>query len=281
VNDLRYKIILDSSGELPAKYKNDERFSHVPLLLEIGDYRIRDDENFDQEDFLKRIASYDGVAKSACPSPEDYMEAYKADADRIYVITLSSHLSGSYNSAVLGKKLYEEEYGEKDIFVIDSKSASCGETQIGLHAMELEEQELSADEIKSELLRYRDEMSTYFVLDNLETLRKNGRMSMVKAMVAQTLSIKPIMMGDHGVIVQRGQSIGIKKALTKMVDMLLNDTKVPEKKRFMIAHCNCFERAELVKDLILKKVHVRDILIQDTAGLSSLYANDGGIIVTA
>ena len=86
--------------------------------------------------------------------------------------------------------MYEEENKDKEIFVIDSESASCGECQIALLAMELEEEGITYSEITNRLEKYRDEQSTYFVLDNIETLRKNGRMSGVKALVASTLSIK-------------------------------------------------------------------------------------------
>ena len=124
-------------------------------------------------------------------------------------------------------------------------------------------------------------MHTYFVLDNLETLRKNGRLSGVKALVASTLSIKPVMAGEQGSIVQLGQSVGIKKALAKMVDHVIRDVSDPEKKCLMITHCNNLDRANSVKDQILAKVKFKDVLIMDTAGISSMYANDGGVIVTA
>lgn len=277
---MSYKIILDSCGEIPETYKKDSRFENVPLGLEVGDYQIMDDETFDQAAFLKKVAAYQGCPKSSCPSPERYMQSYEAPAEHIYVTTLSANLSGSYNSAELGKKLYEEKHGAKDICIVDSCSASCGETQIAFKAMELEEAGLPFAEICDKLKQFRDELNTYFVLDNLETLRKNGRLSGVKALVASTLSIKPVMGAtNEGVIVQRGQSIGIKKALQKMADLVVREVVDPQNKRLMITHCNCKERAEYVRDLITAKVQVKDTLIMDTAGISSIYANNGGVIV--
>lgn len=275
-----YKIILDSCSELPEKFMHDARFERVPLGLEVGDYCILDDETFDQKEFLKQVAAYPGCPKSSCPSPERYMEACRTEAEHVYIVTLSSHLSGSYNSAELGKQLYLETYGHKDIFVVDSHSASGGETQIGLLAMELEEEGLTFEEITKRLMAYRDEMRTYFVLDNLETLRKNGRLSAVKSIVAQTLSIKPVMSATEGVIIQKSQAIGIKKALQKMVDYLVKEVKDAEKKRIVITHCNCPQRAEFVKELLTAKIGIKELVIMDTAGVSSMYANDGGVIVT-
>lgn len=277
---MSYKIVVDSCCELPKEFKNDPRFESVPLGLEVGDYHILDDDDFNQEIFLEKVAACPTCPKSSCPSPERFMNAYRADADNIYVVTLSAKLSGSYNSAVLGANLYHEQYGAKNIHVFDSESASCGETQIALKVMELEEAGLSFEEVVEQGEKYRDEMHTYFVLDNLETLRKNGRLSNVKAMVASTLSIKPIMISDGGQIAQQGQCIGMKKALAKLAEYLVAEVPNLSEKRLMITHCNAPERAEHMKALLEKKAIFKDVLILDTAGISSMYANDGGIIVT-
>ncbi|MDD6202087.1 MAG: DegV family protein, partial [Lachnospiraceae bacterium] len=169
---------------------------------------------------------------------------------------------------------------DKKIFVIDSESASCGESQIALRAMELEEQGKSFEEITKELEEYRDAMKTYFVLDNIETLRKNGRMSGVKALVATTLNIKPVLASDKGSIVQAGQAIGIKKALMKMIEIIVKEAQNIKDKRIMITHCNNPQKAEWVKNALAEKTGSDNIVIMPTSGLSSLYANDGGIIVT-
>lgn len=279
---MSYKIVVDSCCELPEELKHDPRYEIVPLTLIVGDsYERLDDDGFDQKEFLQTVAECPVSPKSACPSPEKYMEAYRTDADHVYVVTLSSKLSGSYNSAVLGKNLYHETYGEKQIYVVDSRSASCGETQIAMQIARWEDEGMGYEEITEKIEKFTDGMHTYFVLDNLDTLRKNGRLSGVKALVASTLSIKPVMAGDQGSIVQLGQSVGIKKALAKMVDHVVRDVVDAEKKCLMITHCNNPERANSVKEQILSKVKFKDVLIMDTAGISSMYANDGGVIVTA
>lgn len=279
---MSYKIVVDSCCELPEELKHDPRYEIVPLTLIVGDsYERLDDDGFDQKEFLRAVAECPVSPKSACPSPEKYMEAYRTEADHVYVVTLSSKLSGSYNSAVLGKNLYHETYGEKQIYVVDSRSASCGETQIAMQIARWEDEGMGYEEITEKIEKFTDGMHTYFVLDNLDTLRKNGRLSGVKALVASTLSIKPVMAGDQGSIIQLGQSVGIKKALAKMVDYVVRDVVDAEKKCLMITHCNNPERANSVKEQILSKVKFKDVLIMDTAGISSMYANDGGVIVTA
>ncbi|MBO4457252.1 MAG: DegV family protein [Butyrivibrio sp.] len=277
---MSYKIVVDSGCDLPAQYRHDPRFEFVPLILQVGGHVIVDDDTFDQKDYLAKVAASEDCPKTACPSPDLFMNAYDCDADDIYVVTLTSKLSGSYNSALLGKNLYFEEIGEKNIHIIDSMSASCGEGNIALMAMELAESGLPFEEVVEKLEAYRDEMNTYFVLDSLETLRKNGRLTGMKAFVASTLNIKPVCYALHGEIVQRSQGIGMKKALVKMVEIIEAEVKNTESKRLMISHVNCFERASVVKDMILKKVPFKEAIIVDTAGLSSTYANDGGIIVT-
>lgn len=277
---MSYKIVVDSCCELPEELLNDARFESIPLMLQVGEYQIPDDENFDQADFLKKVAACPTCPKSSCPSPEAFREAYHVEAEHIYVVTLSSHLSGSYNSAMVGKSLYLEKYGDKQIHVVDSESASCGETQIVLKLMELEEKGLPFEEIVEQIEAFRSSMQTYFVLDNLETLRKNGRLSRVKALVASTLNIKPLMASDKGTIVQKGQGIGSKKALSKLVDAVIALTPHPEERRLVISHCNTPERAEMVKKMFYDRIKPKDCVILDTRGISSMYANDGGIIVT-
>ena len=118
---MSYKIVIDSCGELLEQWKQDERFESVPLTLTVGSENIIDDETFDQHDFLRRVRESKKGPKSSCPSPEQYMAAYKGEASHVYAVTLSGELSGSYNSAVLGKNLYEEEYKDgKKIHVFNS-----------------------------------------------------------------------------------------------------------------------------------------------------------------
>lgn len=279
---MSYKIVVDSCCELPKELKDDSRFERVPLGLEVGDWRIQDDENFDQKEFLRKVAECPICPRSSCPSPERYRTSYEGEAEHVYVVTLSANLSGSHNSALLGKNLFEEKYGReaKKIHVIDSKSASCGETQIALKAMQLEEQGLPFEEIVEKLEAFRDEMNTYFVLNNLETLRKNGRLTGVKALVASTLNIKPVMGATpEGTIIQRGQAVGLKKALARMAGLVADEIKNPQDKYLMISHCNNPEKAILVRDMILEKAAFAGSYVLDTAGISSMYANDGGIII--
>ena len=118
------------------------------------------------------------------------------------------------------------------------------------------------------------------MLETLETLRKNGRLTGLKAVMATALNIKPVMGSTpEGTICQLGQARGMKKALVKMIEHVLENVKNPEEKILAISHCNCRQRAESVKDMLLEKMNFKDVIVLDTAGISSMYAADGGVIV--
>ena len=277
---MSYKIIIDSCGELLDEWKKDEHFESVALTLNVGGENIIDDETFDQADFLKKVAASPECPKSACPSPERYMKAFDCDADHIYAVTLSAELSGSYNSAVLGRNLLEEEKPGRKIHIFNSKSASIGQTLIGMKIQECEEAGYSFEKVIETVDEYIAGQHTFFVLDNLETLRKNGRLSKVKALVASALKIKPVMGStDEGNIRQLDQARGINKALVKMAGQIAEKTQNSEEKVLAISHCNCHERAILLKNALQEKMPLKNIVVLDTAGVSSMYANDGGVIV--
>ena len=275
-----YKIIVDSCGELTEEMQADGHFASVPLTLEIGDVEMADDASFDQTRFLKLVAESPTSPKSACPSPNAYMVEMDCEADHVYVVTLSAQLSGSYNSACLGRDLYQEDDEDKLIHVFDSKSASIGETLIALKIAECEEQGMSFEEVIEAVDAYIAGQHTFFVLESLETLRKAGRLSNLKAAIAGTLNIKPVMGStDEGSIQQLGQARGMVKALDKMGQCLVAATEHPETKILAISHCNCQERALSLKKKMEEMASFKDIIVVDTRGVSSMYANDGGLIM--
>lgn len=277
---MSYKIIVDSCGELPEELKQDIRFESVPLELDVDDYHVVDDEGFCQREFLQKVKESPNCPKSACPSPQRYYDAYQADAARVYVVTLSSHLSGSYNSAQTARQMFSGDFPDRKVHVFNSRSASVGETLIALKVQELEEAGCTFEETVEQTEKYIESQQTFFVLETLETLRKNGRLSNLKAFVANVLNIKPIMGSTpEGEICQLSQAQGINKALERMVQEVLQRTQNQEERILAIAHCNCPERAEKVREMLQKRAHFKKILILDTAGVSSMYANDGGVII--
>ena len=276
-----YRIIIDSCGELFSHMKGDEHFTNVPLTLEVDGVTITDDESFDQADFISRVKASAKGPKSSCPSPGAFLKEIKKEAERIYIVTLSSRLSGSYNSALVAKRMYEEENGDdKEIHVFDSCSASIGESLIGMKVDECEKKGMSFDKIVSAVESYITEQHTFFCLETLETLRKAGRLSAIKEMIANTLHIKPVMGSTpEGEIQKLAQVRGMNKALAKMAECMVSVTKNCGEKVLAISHCNCYERAMKLKEEVEKRASFKDIFVVDTNGVSTMYANDGGLIM--
>lgn len=277
---MSFHIVCDSCTDLTEEDLKKGCYTLVPLTLLVDGEEIIDDETFDQADFLAKVAASKESVKSACPAPESYMEAY-SKADDIYVVTLSAELSGSYNSAVLGKNLYEEENGTKNIHVVNSRGAATTQVLIARKLNEYASQGMPFEEVVDKIEEYTTSLRTYFVLETLEVLRKNGRLSRLSATIAGALNIKPVMIGTRdGVIQKAAQARGMKKALAKMVEHIGSEGRDLTRRQFVISHCNCYERAVYVKELIKKHLHAEDVDIVDTKGVSSLYACDGGIIVS-
>ena len=277
---MSFHIVCDSCTDLTGEDFAKGCYTWIPLTLLVDGEEIIDDDTFDQASFLKKVSESTGEVKSACPAPESYMEAYQA-ADDIYVVTLSAELSGSYNSAVLGKNLYEEEYGEKNIHIFDSRGASTTQLLIAREIYEYASKGLPFREVVERVETYISTQRTYFVLETLEVLRKNGRLSKLTATVAEVLNIKPVMEGTReGVIQKLTQARGTKKALMKLVDAVVKEGRDLSQRVLAIAHCNCPKRAEFVKNLIEEKLTVGEIVVIETRGVSTLYACDGGIILS-
>ena len=247
---MSFHIVCDSCTDLTEEDLKKGCYTLVPLTLLVDGEEIIDDETFDQADFLAKVAASKEAVKSACPAPESYMEAY-SKADDIYVVTLSAELSGSYNSAVLGKNLYEEENGTKNIHVVNSRGAATTQVLIARKLNEYASQGMPFEEVVDKIEEYTTSLRTYFVLETLEVLRKNGRLSRLSATIAGALNIKPVMIGTRdGVIQKAAQARGMKKALAKMVEHMGSEGRDLTRRQFVISHCNCYERAVYVLSLI-------------------------------
>ena len=147
---MSFRVIVDSCGELTQKMKESGNFVTASLTMQVDDEIFVDDETFDQKVFLRKVAASPNCPKSSCPSPELYKEAFDADVDHVYAVTLSAELSGSYNSAQLGRNLLLEEKPDKKIYVFNSRSASVGETLIAMKIEECEEQGMAFERVVEE-----------------------------------------------------------------------------------------------------------------------------------
>lgn len=276
---MSFKIIVDSCCDLTPAQLREECFVKVPLTIRVGNHTIVDDDTFDQGELLWRMKESETAPQSACPSPMQYLEAFDCGADDLYVVTLSALLSGSHNAAAQARSIWLEDHPGANVHIFNSCSASAGEVLVALKIQELAQSGMDFTTVVDQVSRYINEMETYFVLETLDTLRKAGRLSRVQSLVTSTLRIK-LLMGatPEGEICKKGQAMSVKQALNKMVALMANDLKHVGK-RLSIVHCNCLERAFYVKELAMKQCRFDEILVSDTGGIATMYANDGGIVV--
>jgi len=277
---MRYKIVADSSTDVNQEMQERMNIQLAPLTLEIDGVRFIDDETFNVPEYLDLTEKSPNVPKSACPSPDDYLKAYHGDEDGVFVITLSSELSGSYSTAILAKELLEEEDSTKKVHVFDSKSACAGQVAIALKVQEYIEADLDFEDIVEKVEAYITQMATVFVLEKIEHLQKNGRMTKMKATIVNVLNIKLVLIAnDNGEIQLYSQARGTKKAIDKMIQSFNDVGTVSKDKFIVIAHVEAEERAIMIKEKIAALYDFKEIFIVKTKGLSSNYANKGGIVI--
>ncbi len=278
---MKYKIIADSSCDLNEELKDKLKVGLVPFKIDVDEKSFIDDENLDTMELIDAMKKSPNPIRTSCPSPGDFAEEYKStDADYIFVVTISANLSGTYNSAVLAKNMAKEEEGNKFIHVFDSKSASVGETLVAIKIHELIEEKLAHMEIVEKVEKYIKEMKTFFILKSLDNLIKNGRISRTKGLIANVLNLKPIMGEEDGTIKLVENVRGTKKAFRRLVELIGETGEKLEEKILAISHANALERAEELKREIQKRYKFKDIILVKQAGLSTSYANEGGIIIT-
>lgn len=274
---MTYRLLCDSCTDLPAEMCADPHVKKIPLSIQIGPETVVDDENFRQGELLQKIKAWPDAPKTACPSPSTYLENFLEEGDS-YVVTLSGLLSGSYNAAMQARAIHHEEGGRGNVHVFNSRSASAGQAQIALLIRELAGRGTPFAQVVEQVEAYISRMQTLFVLENLDHLRKNGRLTKMQALVTGALRVKLLCGATReGEILKLGQGLSIRQTLAKMVSRMAEDPDHAGR-RLVIAHCNCRERAESLRELIQRRCRFGEILIVPTGGISTVYADDGGIV---
>lgn len=271
------RIVADSSCELTESMKKTMDITLVPLSITLGDEHYRDDDDLNVAQMLDDISQSKEIPRSACPSPQEFMEAFKREGS-VFVVTLTSALSGTYNSAVLAKELFVQEHQEKFIHVFDSKGSSVRETLIAMKIGELLERQCSEIQIVEEVERYIEKMSFYFQLGSLDTMIKNGRISKLKGFIANALNIRPILRANEKGEAELVENVRTeKKSIQKLVELIGESCENPSSRVLGISHCDALEKAEKLKSAVEEAYDFKSIFIVQMKGLSSLYTNRGGI----
>lgn len=273
------KIVADSSCDLSPELKKQLDVELVPLKLQIDDRLFTDDESLNVKEYVELMMKSPNAPKSACPSPQDFMDAF-GQHETVFGITISKELSAAYQSAILAKDLMQEDHPNQFIHVFNSKSASAGETLIALKINELIKAGKSREAIIEEVETFIDGMHTMFLLESLEHLAKNGRLNPIIAKIAKFLSIKVIAGASPEGTIQLEEKVrGYKKAFKRFVLAIGKYGEDFSDRTLVIAHCNCEERAHEFKREVEALYNFKDIVIVPMAGLSSTYADNGGIVI--
>ena len=275
---MSFKIIVDSCCDLSPEVLSTGVYQSIPLTIHVGDSEFRDDETLRTEVLVDAMAMCQEAAHTACPAPAEYLAAYEAAEGDVYVVTLSALLSGSHNSAWQAAQIFREEHPDRNIHVFNSCSASAGETHIALALSKLASSGMPFGEVVAEMDRRIAQMNTLFVLENLDVLRKAGRLTRVQSLVTGALRVKLVMGSTpQGEIMRHGQALSIKQALNKLCAIMAADQR-HRGRLLCISHCLCRERAEYLRALAFKTCDFADVRIEEARGISSFYANSGGIV---
>ncbi|MCL1786580.1 MAG: DegV family protein [Defluviitaleaceae bacterium] len=277
---MKNHIIVDSGSDLNKDLINSEdcTVTTVPINLQIEDKVYLDDDNFDQDAYLAAMEASAVAVKTAAPSPQLFMDAFK-EGEHVFAVTLSSKLSATYQSAMTAKDMYFDEYGKKFIHVFDSLSASVGETAVALKVAELLKKGLGAGEVVEQVNQFIKGMRTYFIIDTFENLVKTGRIKPYVAKIASLLNVKPICGDENGEIKMVDKARGYTKALARLVKIIKESTPDIESRVISITHVKAYEKAVALKDALLEQVNAKDIIIHESNGATTTYGGRGGIVI--
>lgn len=271
----KIKIVADTSCDM-FSLKNTE-FAYAPMKIITAEREFVDKETLDVNELVAYLDSYKGKSKSSCPNVNDWIVAF-GDADDIFCVTITSGLSGSYNSACSAKQMYESENDGKRVFVIDTLSAG---PEISLVVEKLEEyieNGMDYDEICDKITQYLKNTGLIFMLKSLKTFANNGRVSPI---VAKLVGIAGICIvgkaSDEGTLEPMHKCRGEKRSLEALVDEL--EANGFNGRKISIGHCQNESAALALKDMIVNKFKSAKIEIHKLRGLCSFYAEKGGVLV--
>lgn len=268
-------ITADSSSDLMTI--DGVGFSTAPLKIVTSDREFLDDENLDAAEMTEYLAKYTGKSHTSCPNTSDWISAF-GEAEEVFCITITSSLSGSYNSACIAKKAYEEMYPERRVCIIDSLSTGPEMILVIEKLRELINENLSFEDICAQINEYKKKTGLLFMLKSMKNLANNGRVSKISAKLAGVMNIRVVgKASDVGTLEPldkpRGEKMTLMKLKERLVSLGYNGGKI------RISHCLNAESAEELRSMMLKIHPDADIAIGKCRGLCSFYAERGGLLI--
>lgn len=275
---MKFKIIVDSSSNLLNSYyqdKKDVAFKVVPLTIRIGQEEFIDNDELDVNRMLDVLRLNDG-GQSSCPSPNDYLRELD-EAEYSFIITITSKLSGSFNSACVARTMCKN---PEHVFVIDSKGTAGSIVLIAEKLFELIKENKEFSVITNEITAFRNSVNLLFALDRFDNLVRNGRMSKLTAFIAEKIAIKPLCYADDGEIKIKEKIRTFRGVIKRMVHYVGKMCEDTTNKICIIAHTKNESAALELKKDIEETYHFKEVRIMENRGLCAFYALEGGLIVT-
>ncbi len=270
-----YKIIMDSAGDLISL--EGYKFDSVPLTIQTEDRVFVDDSLIDVLEMVEFLRQYKGKASTACPGVGEYLEKF-GDAENVFCVTITSGLSGSYNSAKIAADTYMEQYPDRKVHVFDSLSAGPEMALIATKISELIKDNLSFEKIVENVNEYKSNTHLLFCLESLHNLANNGRVSTAVAKLAGILGMRMIgKASEVGQLELVNKVRGEKKLIGAIINELLKLGYRGGKVR--ITHCFNEVAALALKNSISEHFENADIFVSETRALCSFYAERGGLLI--
>ncbi len=277
----KYLILVDSGCDISDEMKNDIPLEIIPITLEIGENHYVDDGNINLDAFLFDMENSIYSPKTAAPAPELYMQHFDK-AKNIFIVSISSEISATYNNALIAKNTYQEKNPDKFIEVIDSRSASVAEALTVMYLDKLIKNGTNPHNAAVSARKYAESLQTFFVLDNLSNLKKSGRIGHLAGLLASILQIKPLMGSDgKGGIAMVKKMRGYKKAVNEMLDSI-GQTPVNQLKErpLAIAHCKAKDEALDFMKRVQERYPFVEVHLTAMRATISIYANVKGILIS-
>lgn len=273
------KIVTDSSADLPFEYIKEYDITIVPLTVSIEGQDYLETIDITPQEFFHKMSSSEDLPKTSQPSPAAFAEAYsKFDEDvEILCLTISSGLSGTYQSACIGKELVNSQ----NVTVFDTLAGSIGHGLQVIRAAELAQKGLSMDEIVRDLTHYKENMSFIVLLNTLENVVKGGRLGKFKGTLAKVLNIKVFLERTEGGKVDILEKIrGQKKAQRRIIELIQEKGENLSNTVIGIAHSGNIEDIENIKQEIIQRFQPKEVIVNYIGATMGTYAGKDGIIIS-
>ena len=272
---MNYKIVSDSSSNILTLDGVD--YANVPLKINAGEKEYIDDANLDLAGMIGDLKKHKGKSGTSCPNVAEWLDAF-GEAEHVFCVTISKHISGSYNAAMQACQAYMEEHPDRKVFVFDSLSAGPELALISEKIRQLIEAGLTFDEIKEQVLDYHNHLHTLFCLQSMTNLARNGRVNPAVAKIATALGIRVVGDAVGGELNPAHKPRGEKKALQCLMDEM-ESNGLTDGCAVRIAHCYNSGGALELKEMLQRKYPNCKFVIEPTTALCSFYAEVGGLIV--